>query len=294
MVWDVHGGDPTRAHSLTPKGRCLFVASRECRDGDVRSPPVHRAGPSPHHQRAPGQPVSCLWGRLHYSPGSWLRLEGCGFKAISHSGGPLPLCPFSVLPPIWAVPVDPEQPMSCQLQGLEGTESQENLARTRRVKFLDEEGGAEEAQREASCSQEQPSCSRASSSLSLESPDKPNMLALRACDSVRLLRKRAKKIREAQEQPKEMAAARSCGETSRPKQSTRNRSVLLPPIREENESPTEKMAAETSRGEPSLPEEPPVVRSEFLPAIKEGTGSPRGQSPKTKDPPRRKGTHYPC
>ena len=129
MGWDVHGGDPTRAHSLTPKGRCLFVAARE-RDGEARSPPVHRAGPSPRLQRAMGQPISCLWGRLHYSPGSWLRLAGCGPKAISHSGRPLPLCPFSLLPPIGAVLEAPKQPMSCQLQGQEGTESQEELGPT--------------------------------------------------------------------------------------------------------------------------------------------------------------------
>ena len=305
MGWDVRGGDPTRAHSLTPKGRCLFVGARECWDGDARIPPVHRAGPSPH---------------------------------LSHSGGPLPLCPFSVLPPIRAVPEAPEQPMSCQLQGLEGTESREGLGRTRRIKFLDEEGGPEEAQREgalpklqeakASCSQEPASSSGSASSLSSETPGKPSTLALRACDSVKLLRKRAKKISEAQEQPKEMAAATSCGETCLPEQSSHSRSRLLPPITEKTGSPTEKVAAETSHVDPSLPKEPSVVRSGLLPPIKEGagspaeemaraashgetshespaitsaflppirkeTGSPRSQSPNTKAPLRRKGTPYP-
>ena len=102
--------------------------------------------------------------------------------------------------------------MSCQLQGLEGTESREELGRTRCIKFLDEEVGPEEAQREgalpelqeakASCSQEPASSSGSTSSLSTEIPGKPSMLALWAFESVKLLRQRAKKISKAQEQPK--------------------------------------------------------------------------------------------
>ncbi|XP_072214403.1 uncharacterized protein [Excalfactoria chinensis] len=220
----------------------------------------------------------------------------------------------SVLPPIRAVHAAPEQPMSCQLQDHEETDNQEGLGRTRRVKFLDEEGEAEEAQHEGALPELQED----------ETPDKPSKLALRACDSVTLLRKRVEKSREEWEQAKEMAAATSRGETSLPEESC-DRSVLLPPIREKTGSPTKKMAAATSHGEPSLPKEPSVVpsgllppikeeagspmqemaaaasraesslpkesstiRSGFLPPIRKETGSPRRQSPKTKAPPRRK------
>ncbi|XP_072217334.1 uncharacterized protein [Excalfactoria chinensis] len=169
----------------------------------------------------------------------------------------------SVLPPIRAVPAAPEQPMSCQLQGQEGTDNQEGLGRTRRVKFLDEEGGAGEAECEVALPELQED----------ETPRKPSRLALRACDSVTLLRKRVEKSREEWEQGKEMAAATSRGETSLPEESC-DRSVLLPPIREKTGSPTEKMAAAPSHGEPSLPKEPSVVPSGLLLPIKGGTGSP--------------------
>ncbi|XP_072214395.1 uncharacterized protein [Excalfactoria chinensis] len=141
----------------------------------------------------------------------------------------------SVLPPIRAVHAAPQQPMSCQLQDHEETDNQEGLGRTRRVKFLDEEGEAEEAQHEGALPELQED----------ETPDKPSKLALRACDSVTLLRKRVEKSREEWEQAKEMAAATSRGETSLPEESC-DRSGFLPPIREKTGSPTKKMAAATS------------------------------------------------
>ncbi|XP_072217331.1 uncharacterized protein [Excalfactoria chinensis] len=177
-----------------------------------------------------------------------------------------------LLPPIRAVPAD--------------------LGRTRCVKFLGEEGGAEQAQREGAlpkrqeakasrrhsalkktttaCSQEPPSFS----SLPLQTPRKPSMLPFLACDSVEYHRERLRKIRKEREQAKEMAAATSGGETSLPEESSHNRSGLLPPIREEAGSPTEKMAAATSRVERSRPEEPSVVRAQLLPPINDATGSP--------------------
>ncbi|XP_072210747.1 uncharacterized protein [Excalfactoria chinensis] len=172
----------------------------------------------------------------------------------------------SVLPPIRAVPEAPEQPMSCQLQDHEETDNQEGLGRTRRVKFLDEDGAAGEAQREVAlpklqeaeashhqataCYQEPPSCSRAASSPSMETPGIPPRLLLQTCDSVILLRKRVKKSREERE----------------------------------------RMIAAASRAESSLPQESSAIRSGFLPPIRKETGSPRRQSPKTKAPPRRKST----
>lgn len=98
--------------------------------------------------RATGQPLSCLWGRLRCSQGSWLRLAGRGPKTITHSGGPLLLCPFSLLPAIPGVPEDQKQPLTCQLQGQAETDSQEDLGRapgTKHVSFREEEREAEKS-----------------------------------------------------------------------------------------------------------------------------------------------------
>ena len=94
--------NPTRAHSPTPGShRSGHVnAARGGVGWGCREPPVHRAGPSPALTKAPAQPESCAWGRLPCSRGSWLGVAGYGPKAVTHSGRPLPLCPFSQLPAI--------------------------------------------------------------------------------------------------------------------------------------------------------------------------------------------------
>ena len=217
--------------------------------------------------RATGQPLSCLWGRLRCSQGSWLRLAGCGPKAIIHSGGPLLLCPFSLLPAIPGVPEDQKQPLTCQLQGQAETDSQEDLGRapgTKHVSFREEEREAEKAHRVAavlklpkaneSFSNDSRPSSRAQSSPSQASQGTPSRLPLLACDSVRLLRRRAKKSR--QKEPEEMEASTSQAEASQPQESSADRAGFLPPINEE-------------------------------------TQSPQRQPPDTKAPPRRKGTPYP-
>ena len=48
--------------------------------------------------REPAQPESCVWVRLCCSQGSRLRVAVFSPKAVTHSGRPLPLCPFSQLP----------------------------------------------------------------------------------------------------------------------------------------------------------------------------------------------------
>ena len=217
--------------------------------------------------RATGLPVSCLWGRLRCSQGSWLRLAGRGPKAITHSGGPLLLCPFSLLPAIPGVPEDQKQPLTCQLQGQAETDSQEDLGRapgTKHVSFREEEREAEKAHRVAavlklpkaneSFSNDSRPSSRAQSSPSQASQGTPSRLPLLACDSVRLLRRRAKKSR--QKEPEEMEASTSQAEASQPQESSADRAGFLPPINEE-------------------------------------TQSPQRQPPNSKAPPRRKGTHYP-
>ena len=155
--------------------------------------------------RATGQLLSCLWGRLRCSQGSWLRLAGRGPKTITHSGGPLLLCPFSLLPAIPGVPEDQKQPLTCQLQGQAETDSQEDLGRapgTKHVSFCEEEQEAEKAHRVAaelklpkaneSFSKDSRPSSRAQSSPSQASQGTPSRLPLLACDSVRLLRRRAR------------------------------------------------------------------------------------------------------
>ena len=228
---------------------------------------AHRAGPCPDLRSATGQPVSCLWARLRCSQGSWLRLAGCGPKAIIHSGGPLLLCPFSLLPAIPGVPEEQKQPLTCQLQGQAETDSQEDLGRapgTKHVSFREEEREAEKAHRVAavlklpkaneSFSNDSRPSSRAQSSPSQASQGTPSRLPLLACDSVRLLRRRAKKSR--QKEPEEMEASTSQAEASQPQESSADRAGFLPPINEE-------------------------------------TQSPQRQPPNTKAPPRRKGTPYP-
>ncbi|XP_031413324.1 uncharacterized protein LOC109364148 [Meleagris gallopavo] len=182
----------------------------------------------------------------------------------------------SLLPAIQRVPVAQEQPVSCQLQREAGTSSQQDLRRTlgtKHVSFLDEELGAEKAHCDGAARilqtakasphqitlrpttplrRDSISSSRAESA---EPQGRPSRLPL-ACDSVKLLRKRARKTRPVQETPEHMAA---------------------PPL----------------RGACSLPEESSSNRSGSLPPINEEKGSPRCQSPKTKAPPRRKGTPYP-
>ena len=185
--------------------------------------------------RATGLPVSCLWGRLRCSQGSWLRLAGCGPKAIIHSGGPLPLCPFSLLPAIPGVPEEQKQPLTCQLQGQAGTKGQEDRGRalgTKRVSFREEDLEAETFQGQES------------------------RLPLLHCDSVQLLRQRAKKSRPVHKEPEEVAAAASQSEASQPAESSADRAGVLPPINQV-------------------------------------TQSPQRQPPNTKAPPRRKATRYP-
>ena len=91
---------------------------------------AHRAGPCPDLRSATGQPVSCLWARLRCSQGSWLRVAGCGPKAITHSSRSLPLCLFSPLPAVPRTSEAREQPVSRQLQGQAGNEGQEHLGQT--------------------------------------------------------------------------------------------------------------------------------------------------------------------
>ena len=215
-------------------------------------------------------------GRAALQP-SWLRLAACGPKAISHSRGPLPLCPFSLLPAIRRVPEAQEQPLTCQLQGEAGTPSQEELRRApgaKHVRFPDELEGAEKVHHEGAVLKLQKAKASAhqialrpiiaftkdprsfsSRAESTVSQGRPSRLPL-TCDSVKLLRQRAKKIRPVQK-------------------------VL------------EQMAASPLRGESSLPEKSPITRPGLLPPIKEETGSPECQPPKTKPPLRRKATPYP-
>ena len=238
-----------------------------------REPPSSQGWPLCASQESHGAAAEQPVGRAALHRGSWLRLAGCGPQAISHSRGPLPLCPFSLLPAIRRVPEAQEQPVSCQLQREAGTSGQEDLRRalgTKRVSFRDEEVGAEKAHCDGAAQilhtakasphlitlrpsaplrRDSRSSSRAESA---EPQGRPSRLPL-ACDSVKLLRKRARKTRPVQETPEHMAAS-PLGAESR------------------------------------LPEEPPINRSGLLPPIEEETGSPKCQPPKTKDPPRRKGS----
>ncbi|XP_040512870.1 uncharacterized protein LOC121108796 isoform X1 [Gallus gallus] len=173
----------------------------------------------------------------------------------------------SLLPAIPGVPEDQKQPLTCQLQGQAETDSQEDLGRapgTKHVSFREEEREAEKAHRVAavlklpkaneSFSNDSRPSSRAQSSPSQASQGTPSRLPLLACDSVRLLRRRAKKSR--QKEPEEMEASTSQAEASQPQESSADRAGFLPPINEE-------------------------------------TQSPQRQPPNSKAPPRRKGTHYP-
>ena len=233
--------------------------------------------PSPHPRRVTGQPASSLWGGLRCSQGSWLRLAACGPKAISHSRGPLPLCPFSPLPPIRRASEAQEQPVTCELQGEAVPSSKQDQRRTlgtKHVSFLDEVQEAGKAHREDAVQKLQTakaappqislrpatpfrSDSRRSSTRaeSTEPQGRPSRLPL-TCDSVKLLRQRARKIRTVQDALGQMAAS---------------------PL----------------RGESRLPEESSITRPGLLPPIKEETGSPECQPPKTKPPVRRKATPYP-
>ena len=72
---------------------------------------------------------------------------------------------------------------------------------------------------------------------STEPQGRPSRLPL-ACDSVKHLRKRARKIRPLQEAPEQMAASPLGAECSLPEESSINRSGSLPLIKEETRSPS--------------------------------------------------------
>ncbi|XP_040513091.1 uncharacterized protein LOC776874 isoform X1 [Gallus gallus] len=142
---------------------------------------------------------------------------------------------FSLLPAICAVPEAQKQLLTCQLQGQEGSKGQEDRGRalgTKRVSFREEDLEAETFQGQES------------------------RLPLLHCDSVQLLRQRAKKSRPVHKQPEEVAAAASQSEASQPAESSADRAGVLPPINQV-------------------------------------TQSPQRQPPNTNAPPRRKATHYP-
>ena len=94
-------GPIPQAQAVTVQSRpAVLNAARGGVGWGCREPPFHTAGPSPALKRAPARPESCTWGRLRCSPGSWLGVALYGPKAITHSGRPLPLCPFSQLPAV--------------------------------------------------------------------------------------------------------------------------------------------------------------------------------------------------
>lgn len=94
-------GPIPQAQAVTVQGRpAVLNAARGGVGWGCREPPFHTAGPSPALKRTPARPESCAWGRLRCSPGSWLGVALYGPKAITHSGRPLPLCPFSQLPAV--------------------------------------------------------------------------------------------------------------------------------------------------------------------------------------------------
>ncbi|XP_048822426.1 uncharacterized protein LOC125702760 [Lagopus muta] len=164
---------------------------------------------------------------------------------------------FSLLPAIRTVPEAQEQPVTCQLQGEAGTSSQQDLPRapgTKRVSFLVEQQGAEKDQHEGAAQTLQaakatphhmslrprPTSRRGSESSSrahsAQPQGRPSRL-LRARDSVRLLRKRARKIMRVQKELKQMTPSPLRGESSLPEESGIKRPGLLPPIKEETGSP---------------------------------------------------------
>jgi len=197
--------------------------------------------------------VSCLWGRPCCGQGSCLRVAGCGPKAISHSGRPLLLCPYSLLPAAPKVCEACKQPVSWQLQGRAGTESQEDLGQTMGTKHIwfqegeQCEGGATEpwkakalphpqvaGRQVTSPSKDRRSSLRAESSLTQDLASRPSLLAR---DSIKILRQRARKDRPEQAEPQEMAASASHHQCSLPEESSTWRSGSLPPIRNRPESP---------------------------------------------------------
>ena len=223
---------------------------------------AHRAGPCPDLRSATGQPVSCLWGRPCCSQGSWLRVAGCGPKAITHSSRPLLLCLFSPLPAILRTSEAREQPVTWQPQGQAGNEGQEHLGQTtgkKHVRFRGDEQGAGEdreagaaamwkakashpqvAGRQVASRIKDRRCSlRAESSLSRDTKGHASRPPLLPRDSVKLLRQRqmAKEDRPAQAEPRETAASPSHRECSLPEEPSTSRSGLLPPIRNRPESP---------------------------------------------------------
>ncbi|XP_040550973.1 uncharacterized protein LOC107049409 isoform X2 [Gallus gallus] len=121
-----------------------------------------------------------------------------------------------LLPAICAVPEAQKQLLTCQLQGQAGTKGQEDRGRalgTKRVSFREEDLEAETFQGQES------------------------RLPLLHCDSVQLLRQRAKKTRPVHKEPEEVAAAASQSEASQPAESSADRAGVLPPINQVTQSP---------------------------------------------------------
>lgn len=74
-------------HTVTVRGHTAVLSAAQGGVGwGCCEPPFHVAGPSSALRRAPVQPKSCAWGRLHCSQGSWLGVAGYGPKTITHSG----------------------------------------------------------------------------------------------------------------------------------------------------------------------------------------------------------------
>ena len=159
-------------------------------------------------------------GRLHCSQGSRLRLAGCGPEVITHSGRPLLLCPFRLLPEIQAVPKTPEQPVSCELRGQAGARNQDELGQarsTQRVRFRSEaendhhEGAGLKVKtktshprgilrKSPSSTEDSASSSRAESSQSTQTKGRPSRLAFVAKDSFKLHKERMRRAQEEREE----------------------------------------------------------------------------------------------
>ncbi|XP_065606118.1 coiled-coil domain-containing protein 81-like [Cyrtonyx montezumae] len=151
----------------------------------------------------------------------------------------------SLKPAMRGVPEAHKKSVTCQLQGQAGTESQEDLGRapgTEHVIIHNEEKAVEvvhcecgmlemQKRNKAAFKQGTRPSSRAEVRLSKEPESRPARNLPKACDSVTLLRRRAKKAKPVREEPQEMAASAS------PRKSSTNRSGLLPPIHQDTGSP---------------------------------------------------------